>query len=417
MAEPIHIYYDHLPSLSESLARDGCLSMILLDISTFSAIEEQWGAQTCALVRERLFALLKEQSGIDYRKEDVLALEEPAGLRILLFLSPRRKEGGFSYEHLETLRIRLIRTLIPKLSRTALPYLKGAPHISVGYALGAHNPLVSAQHTVLCLIREALDRARWVHWTEEMESLQRLRETILNEQVITLYQPIVDLQEGKPIGYEALSRGGFGVPYQSANDLFSAAIRHHLLVELDRICRKRALAQSGSLPGKTKVFLNTLPAAMHDPEFQGQCLADSLDRARITPDRIVIEITERLVLDNLTVFQDAISRLTDQGMSLAVEDLGSGYSGLETIGRLKPRYLKVDMGLVRDIHNSMIHREVLKAILQLGQGIGADVIAEGIEKPEELDSLRALGFRYCQGFLLGMPELIANLAPSGSLRT
>jgi EAL domain-containing protein (putative c-di-GMP-specific phosphodiesterase class I) len=410
MSESIPTYHAHLPALTKELVEKGHLSLILLDISPFSAIEEQYGLHTYTLVRQRIFALLIEQSGKDYRKEDILALEEPGGFRILLFLSPRRHMTTNSFESLDALRIRLTSVLVPKMLRTALPYLKVPPRISLGFAMGIHNPLIDPHHIILRIIREALDRAEWQQITEEMETVQQLRELILNEDIITLYQPIVDLRSEKPVAYEALARGNAGTIFQSADDLFSGAIKHHLLVELDRICRKRALQFSHRLPNGTKVFINTLPATIRDPEFQGKHLIESLERACITPDRIVIEITERLVIDNLSLFQDAMNYFTDLGMSLAVDDVGSGYSGLETIGKLKPSYLKVDKSLVQGIHTSMIKREMLKAIMSMGRGIGAKVIAEGIEIPEELKALQAIGVDYGQGYLLGRPDSMSNSA-------
>ena len=93
-------------------------------------------------------------------------------------------------------------------------------------------------------------------------------------------------------------------------------------------------------------------------------------------------------------------------MALAVDDVGSGYSGLETIGKLKPSYLKIDASLVHDVHTSKVNREMLKAIIVLGRGIGAKVIAEGIQRVEELKELQRLGISYGQGFFLGRPQLL-----------
>jgi EAL domain-containing protein (putative c-di-GMP-specific phosphodiesterase class I) len=411
MVESIRSYQEHLPILTEELVKDGYLSLLLLDVSPFSAIEEQYGMRTYALVRQRLFSLLKEQAGKDFRKEDILALEDSGGLRILLFLSHRRQPSSSDYyAALEALRLRLTSVLIPKLLRTAVPYLRTPPRIPIGFGLGIYNPLIDPHHIILRIIREALDRAEWQYRSEQMESMQRLKEVILREEVLTLYQPIVDLNDEKPMAYEALSRGNAGTAFQSADDLFETAIKNHLLVELDRVCRKKALAFSNRLPSKAKIFINTLPATMRDPEFQGKHLIDSLERAFINPDRIVIEITERLVIDNLILFQDAMSYYTDLGMALAVDDVGSGYSGLETIAKLKPSFLKVDMSLVHDIHTSVVNREMLNAIVALGRGIGAKVIAEGIEIPEELRVLRELNIDYGQGYLLGRPELVSGPA-------
>jgi EAL domain-containing protein (putative c-di-GMP-specific phosphodiesterase class I) len=408
MVESIRTYHEHLPFLTEELKKNGNLSLLLVDVSPFGVIEEQYGLFTYDLVRQSLFTLLIEQAGKEYRKEDIVALEEPSGERILLFLSPARKASACSYENLRVLRVRLMNTLIPKMLRTALPYLKNPPAISVGYALGLHNPLADPRHIVLRIIREALDQARWQQSTDDMESLQNLRELITNERVITLFQPIVDMQNGEPMGFEALSRGGPGTAFQSADELFGAAIKHHLLVELDRMCRSKALTYSNRLPDTVKVFINTLPATIRDPEFRGPHLIGSLEEAKITPDRIVIEITEHLVIDNLSLFQDAMNYFTDLGMALAVDDVGSGYSGLETIGKLRPSYLKIDASLIHDIHISKVNREMLKAIIQLGRGIGARVIGEGIQAVEELNELRKLGIDYGQGYFLGRPQLMNN---------
>ena len=408
MPDSIRTYNEHIPILKEELVNNGSLSLILLDISPFTAIEEQYGIQTYTVVRQHILSLLKEQSGKDFRKEDMLVLEEPGGFRILLFLSPRRHLTTLTYESLEAMRLRLMEALVPKLLRTALPYLKTTPRISIGYAMGIYNPLMDPHHNILRMIREAIDQAQWQQKTEEINTLKKLREVILNDEIITLYQPIVDLRDGQPVAYEALARGNAGSTFPTADKLFDAAIRHHLLVELDRVCRKQALHYSHRLPSGTKVFINTLPATIRDPEFQGKHLVESLERAYITPDRIVIEITEKMVIDNLNLFLDAMTDFTALGMAFAVDDVGSGYSGLETIGKLKPSYLKVDMSLVQGIHTSIMKREMLNAIISMGRGIGAKVIAEGIEVPEELKTLQAIGVDYGQGYLLGRPDLMST---------
>jgi EAL domain-containing protein (putative c-di-GMP-specific phosphodiesterase class I) len=145
---------------------------------------------------------------------------------------------------------------------------------------------------------------------------------------------------------------------------------------------------------------------MRDPEFKGQHLINSLELASLNPHRIVMEITEKMVIDNLSLFQEAMTYFTDLGISFAVDDVGSGYSGLETIAKIKPNYLKIDMSLVRDVHVSVANREILKAIIVLGRGIGAKVIAEGIQSAEELKALQELDIDYGQGFFLGRPELM-----------
>jgi EAL domain-containing protein (putative c-di-GMP-specific phosphodiesterase class I) len=408
MAESISIYSEYFPAIAQNLLSHKVITLMLLDVSEFDVIEELYGSQTYNLVRSRLFDTLVEQAGKEFRKEDILALEQPEGLRILLFLGPKRQpSAAWSYKDLDSIRVRMAQSLLPALVRTAFPYLKKPPRIDIGYAMGIHNPLQDPHHIILRAIREAFERAHWQRGTDRLNSMQRLREVIINQQVTTFYQPIVELSDAKPIGYEALSRGSSDSGFQSADELFDAAIRHHLLVELDRICRNRALVRGSHLPAGVKVFINTLPATIRDPEFQGQSLIHLLEQANISPDRIVIEITEKLLIDNLSLFQESMSYFTTLGMSLAVDDVGSGYSGLETISRLKPSYLKLDASLIHDLHSKVVNREMIRAILGLGHGIGARVIAEGIETEAELKALRDIGIDYGQGYLLGRPQAVA----------
>ena len=84
--------------------------------------------------------------------------------------------------------------------------------------------------------------------------------------------------------------------------------------------------------------------------------------------------------------------------------MGAGYSGLESIARLKPAFLKIDMILVRDVHASLVNREMVKAIVSMGEGIGSTVIAEGIQTEEEADALVKMGVRYGQGYYLARPD-------------
>ena len=175
-------------------------------------------------------------------------------------------------------------------------------------------------------------------------------------------------------------------------------------MELDRLCRRRALLSSGRIPSNAKIFVNTLPATMRDPQFRGKALIDFLDRAQVAPDRIVIEITEHLVIENYLMFREELAYFRDLGMSFAVDDVGAGYSGLESIAKLKPSYLKIDKALVRDVHANVVNRAMVKAIIALGHGIGALVIAEGIQNEEETQVLRAMGVDFGQGYHLARPD-------------
>jgi EAL domain-containing protein (putative c-di-GMP-specific phosphodiesterase class I) len=405
MPEPIPPYHERLPEIEKELTERGHVGLLVLDASPLAAIEDQYGMAAYEEVRQRVFKILDEQKGKDYRTGDILGLDRPRGLRFLFFLErKRRRQVPSSVADMRAARGRLMASLVANLARASHPFLKPPPKLDVGYGVAVHNPLMHPGRMVERAIQEALAQAAHQRKSDEQLVLERLQDILLREKVVTSYQPILRMKEGTVMGFEALSRGPRGSGLETADALFDAAEEHHLLVELDRLCRRRALLNSGRVPSNAKVFVNTLPATMRDPQFRDKSLIDLLGKAQVSPDRIVIEITEKEVIENYNLFRDAMGYFTDLGMAFAVDDVGAGYSGLESIARLKPSYLKIDISLVRDVHVSMVNRAMVKAIISLGHGIGATVIAEGIHTEDESQALRSMGVDFGQGYYLARPD-------------
>ena len=410
MNDPVPPYHEHLSELAKELTERGSQGLVVIDASPLEVIEEQYGSDALGEVRQRLFKILREQKGKEYRNEDVLTLDRPGGLRFIFFLErKRRRSNATTIADLKIVQSRMTASLVPNLGRASFPYFKTPPRIEVGYGMAVYNPLLHPSRIALSAFREALEVARHLREADRLLARERLLDIILRERVVTAFQPIMGLGPDRTVlGFEALSRGPKGTGLERADDLFGSATEHQLLVELDRLCRRRALLSSGRIPTNAKIFVNTLPATIRDPQFRGRSLIESLDKAQVSPDRIVIEITEKLVIENYNLFREAMAYFTDLGMSFAVDDVGSGYSGLESIARLKPTFLKIDISLIRDVHVSHVNQAMVGAIIAMGHGIGAAVIGEGIQTEDEAATLLEMGVDWGQGFQLGRPEAPAE---------
>lgn len=406
MSQGLPTYHECMPDLQAQLAERGSLGVVVIDASAMAEIEGEYGAEAYEEVRQRLFRIFAEGRGKDYRNEDLLALDAPRGLRFVLILDrKRRRSMPLGSADLRAVRTRLMTGLVPSLGRAVFPYLKASPELEVGTGLVIHNPLVHTDRLLARALHDALAHASHERQASLIASRERLQDLIVRGRVVTAYQPILLLKDRSLLGFEALSRGARGTGLETADVLFGSAEVHELLIELDRLCRQRALLSSGRIPSNARIFVNTLPATIRDPQFRGRALIDFLDKAQVSPERIVIEITEKLVIENYNLFRETMAYFTDLGMSFAVDDVGAGYSGLEAIARLKPHFLKIDIALVRDVHESRVNREMVKAINSLGHGIGSTVIAEGIQSQEEADALLAMGIDYGQGFFLARPDV------------
>ena len=285
--------------------------------------------------------------------------------------------------------------------------------MSVGFSLAFYNPLVMPERLVSRLVEEAWSCVHVLKAQRDLQDRCELQEVLLTDQLSTVFQPIVELRRRRVLGYEALSRGPAGSVYQMPLRLFEMAAEADLVFELDRKCRRRALVSAAGLPSGAKLFVNVFPSAMYDPEFQGAALVALAESHGLTPDRVVLEITEKSAIENYGVFVEALAELTKHGFSIAVDDVGAGYSGLEKIAHLNPRYLKFDRELVRNLDSSYIRREMTRALKAFADQIGSTIIAEGIERDGELSALLDLGIEYGQGYLLGRPAA-AFLPPTAS---
>jgi len=404
---PSHLptYRDKFDEIKKMLVSNKSLALLYIDASRLSQIEHDYGSQIYEEVLHLVTKLILDMRGMQTRQDDLVTVNEQHGDVFLIFLSKKREEKPFGKGDLEHLADRIHSYLSKRIYRMTCSYLRSRPKLGIGYGLVLHNPLIKEERLILKVIDEARQMAKFQGYRVEVKNKEILQEIILKEDVQTVFQPIVNMKDQSIVGYEALTRGPKGTEFESPYMLFDIATESDLLFELDRLCRRKALIGAANLEAPYKLFVNTLPMTIRDPEFQGQLMVDFLKGMNLHPSRIVLEITERLAIENYSLFLEAMNYFTDVGFAVAVDDMGAGYSGLEKIVHLKPNYLKFDLLMVRDIDTSFVKREMLKAILSLADKVKANVIAEGVETQEELKTLLDLGITYGQGFLFARPEL------------
>jgi len=232
----------------------------------------------------------------------------------------------------------------------------------------------------------------------QVEMRQRIQGAVAAHQPSIVYQPIYHLADLRIAGWESLSR--FHCPPQRSPDLwFSEASAVGLGDELEESAMRYALQglQSlQSLPGDTYLTMNCSPQTL-----LGGRLPALL--AGATPNRLVLEITEHAEVEDYDALHAQLQPLRDQGVRLAIDDAGAGYSSLRHILRLRPDMIKLDMSLVRDIDRDAERRALASAIIAFARETGKEVIAEGVETFAELQALQTLNVDKVQGNLLSRP--------------
>jgi EAL domain-containing protein (putative c-di-GMP-specific phosphodiesterase class I) len=404
MTKEVATYREKFSEIKQMLFDNQSLALLYIDASRLSQIENDYGSQIYEDVLQLLTNIVVDMRGLQTRHDDLVTVNEKHGDIFLIFLSKKRQDKPFGRGDLENLADRVHAHLAKRIYRMTCSYLRGRPKVTIGYSLVLHNPLIKNERLILKLIDEARRMAHIQAYRLEVKNKELLQEIILKEDLRTVFQPIMNLRDPSIVGYEALTRGPAGTEFESPYTLFDIADESDLLFELDRLCRRKALQSAADLGAEYKLFVNTLPMTIRDPEFRGHWMIKFLEGMKLDPSRIVFEVTERLAIENYNLFLEAMNYFTDMGIAVAVDDMGAGYSGLEKIVHLKPAYLKFDILMVRDINASFVKREMLKAILSLADNVGAHVIAEGIETAEELETLLDLGVVYGQGFLFSRAQ-------------
>jgi EAL domain-containing protein (putative c-di-GMP-specific phosphodiesterase class I)/GGDEF domain-containing protein/predicted transcriptional regulator len=233
---------------------------------------------------------------------------------------------------------------------------------------------------------------------------KHLSEILNNRQITTVFQPIVSLRDGSVFAYEALSRGPLGSPLHTPDKLFAAAEKQKKNWELEQLCRTTAIETISKLAQGVLMFLNVNPLIMHDRKFRQGFTREYLRTYDINPENIVFEITEKGSVDSVQDFIKTVNHYKNQSYRIAIDDAGAGYSGLNMISNVHPHFLKLDMNLVRNIHQDTTRQALLKSLSEFASLTNTHLIAEGIETKEELLKLIDIGIHYGQGFYLQRPQ-------------
>jgi EAL domain-containing protein (putative c-di-GMP-specific phosphodiesterase class I)/GGDEF domain-containing protein len=235
------------------------------------------------------------------------------------------------------------------------------------------------------------------------------------KQIRTVFQPIISLRDGSILGHEALSRITCESDISSPDELFRIAGDSNRLWDLELLCRTKALEAAFVFlkpPYDKKLFLNVNPNIMHDPKFKEGFTKEFLAQYNIGASSIIFEITERNVIEDISTFRTTIDHYKNQDYRIAIDDTGSGYSGLNLISEVNPNFIKLDINLIRGIDTNSLKFALVKGMVELSKVSSIQVIAEGIETYAELETLVNLGVQYGQGYFIQRPDfLVKELNP------
>jgi EAL domain-containing protein (putative c-di-GMP-specific phosphodiesterase class I) len=227
----------------------------------------------------------------------------------------------------------------------------------------------------------------------------------LGFQFTMAFQPIINVRTQSPYAYEALVRGVDGESAASILGRVNDGNRYRF----DQACRVKAIELAAELGLPTipdcKLSINILPNAVYRAETCIRATLEAAKQANFPLDRLMFEVTEGERVDDPEHLKSIFKEYDRQGFTTAIDDFGSGYSGLNLLATFQPKVLKIDMALTRGIDQDSVRQAIVEAIVLVAERLGIMLIAEGIETQEESEALLALGIDLMQGYFFARPQL------------
>jgi EAL domain-containing protein (putative c-di-GMP-specific phosphodiesterase class I) len=240
---------------------------------------------------------------------------------------------------------------------------------------------------------------------ENSEEAVTIQEIIEREWVACVFQPLVSIKRKALLGVEALARctaPGEDIPPQN---LFQMAHEAGCLLELDRLCRRKALQAFAPVHAKNKGLLLSINVdghAIDSDVARSGWLLHAVKGAGVNPNNVLIEIVESRARDTHAL-AEFVNNYRKNGFLIALDDVGVGHSNLDRIPLLRPDVLKLDRGLISGVDGHMTRLEVVKSFVQMASRLGSLALAEGVERQEDILRLLEVGVDVFQGFYFGRP--------------
>lgn len=344
---------------------------------------------------------------------DMISIHTPDGTyryvspaaRELLGWQPEELVGRWCYDLLHP-------DDVAKVSGAHRNVLRGAPATVVcrlrrkagGYAwVETTTRVVPDEHgrarEIVCSTRPARQDAAQPGGESYEACVARVTQVLLNEAIRPLLQPVVDLEDGRVVAYEALARFP-GQPAHATDRWFADAWHVELGIPLELLAVRAALATLPRLPEDVALSVNVSPETVATPDF--------LEAIGESAERVIVEITEHRRLDD-DGFASKLAPLRALGGRIAIDDFGAGYASLSQVLAIAPDSIKLDRSLTMQLDESPVARALTAAVVSFTDEVGIDVVAEGIEDEEQVETLRSLGIRRAQGYHLGRPMSIDAL--------
>ncbi len=398
--------HDVLPEVTERV-RDGEISrVVVVDGRPLESWELEHGPRAfdtlMAVVERAATALPRDLLG----PQHIVCLDAPGSDTLLMFGSashPKKQEGDSPAGQPDDA------AFASRVKSKILEHVDGAvddriisgiEQMQVASMSIPGSTVVDPRRQIYRSIRRARTGFRNARTKQRRRRHETIGEIIADEHIETRFQPIVDLETGDVIAFEALSKPDSTAFNDLPDDkLFDAARKAELDSELDRLCRRLSIERHPTLGSDTNLFVNCLPEAFCNPLDELSAVLDTWADEGFKPEQLVFEINENITHHQAEHVLPTIRELRSRGYRFALDDMGTGTTNLRVLADLEPDFIKMDISLTAGIGSNLKKKALASYLLDLADASDAALIAEGLESHADLQTVRELGLHLGQGYL------------------
>jgi len=422
---------DHLEmAIAQAHRHHMAVSVLFIDMDRFKLINDSLGHSVGDLllqnVAQALTSSVRDGDTVSRFGGDefVICLPDISGQRFDAAQDSLKVAEKIQHRLSQTFNLQGHEVVItPSIGVAIYPWDGETPGILIKHADTAMYHAKSQGRDNVQLFSEAMLSAG----SERLQIQSALRKALENDEFSLHYQPQIDLRTGDIVGGEALLRwNNPDLGWISPSQFIPVAEDNSLILPigdwvLSQVCRdwkiwKEWLGEGFELP---RIAINFSPRQFIQPDFVGRIMRE-LRQSGVRPDFLDIEITEATLMHNTDLALNALNQLRDQGIRVAVDDFGVGYSSLSYLKKFPIDVLKIDQSFIRDISTDTNDAQIVRAIIAMGRSLNLTVLAEGVETEDQLDFLRGEGCEEVQGYLFSPPvpaEEFIHLLLSGCKRS
>jgi diguanylate cyclase (GGDEF)-like protein len=392
---------------------DSFFAVIFVDLEHFRDVNETFGHAAGDTVLTQVAQRLR--SSVDVR--DVVARLGSDEFAVLL-------QSLGDILHVESVARRVLNNLSKMITIDGRAiYLGASVGIAIGSASYARAEDVTRDAEIAMQHAKAGGGSRYALFDSKMQDRAQkrlqltsdIRQALERNEFRLLYQPIVSLVDGSPIGCEALLRWDHPTEgVVSPTEFIPIAEQSGLATPIGRFVVQTACEQLSAWRRNRNgrmdfhMHVNVSAAELVDPDFE-RYLVQALEHHGLSPTDLIVEITESVVLDSGTRANVTLERIRDRGFSLCIDDFGTGYSSLRYLQQFKVDAIKIDRGFVSGIDGELASEPIVRTLMTLAEAFDVRVVAEGVETVRQREMLRNAGCRFAQGFLYSRPITAAEM--------